>query len=283
MGCTSSKVGQKPLDEHDPKFTSSEAMKEEPRSGTPTDSQQRASVESARARVAPHVVDLAESEQPGSTLKDDSGLLMRTPRRSSERSLSQAAKCGDLALVREILDEHPGKDVVDERGLWGNTPLLVATQYAQEAVALALLDGGADPSTVNERRATPLHYACAEGLEQVARALLDSGAEVDPPPAAIPHPRLSRREALCLTPLIAASTMGYCQVIRMLLEHGAQVDRFVYASSYGAADDDASSCGGDEQGGLSALMAAASHGHDDACLVMIDNGASICSKVHSVH
>ncbi|CAM9266505.1 unnamed protein product, partial [Laminaria digitata] len=56
--------------------------------------------------------------------------------------------------------------------MWGNTPLLVATQYAHPQVALALIRGGANGCLENERQATALHYSCAEGLIDVSRALL---------------------------------------------------------------------------------------------------------------
>ncbi|CAN0122875.1 unnamed protein product, partial [Discosporangium mesarthrocarpum] len=56
---------------------------------------------------------------------------------------------------------------VNERGVWGNTPLIVAAQYGRTEVGLALLSHGADPCLTNERGASPLLFACAEGLERL--------------------------------------------------------------------------------------------------------------------
>ena len=68
--------------------------------------------------------------------------------------LHQAAREGDLARVRELLDEGVDVDALDE---WDNTPLLVAcfSEVDQSDVVALLRERGADPYRRNVHHATP--------------------------------------------------------------------------------------------------------------------------------
>lgn len=240
-------------------------------------------------------------EKEGETITDASGLQMRTPRASGDPSLHSAAKNGDLSLVHTLLGKSgsdgrvvaaasvetqqenagcPTLDNVDldERGMWGNTPLLVATQYAHPQVALALIAGGANTCLENERGATALHFSCAEGFVDVGRALLDNGARADPHVAAVHHPGVNGGQTVHVTPLSAAATGGHTELVRLLLQHGADVNRRVSTKATGGEDGRVNSSGENGCGG-SALTAAAQYGHTETCLALIDSGASMFLEV----
>lgn len=358
MGCTSSKVQQKPPEEQRPPDEDA-SCKESINSG-----RGGAGGEAEESRPASPVAVLelnttraSQSERPlppplprlstlslatqllaadgvevgGETITDESGLQMRTPRLHSDRGLHFAAKSGDLPLVHKLLSKGDrivdsiiegaasddddttttttteattatngkgkGKGVLspagtqgtapnspstdlDERGMWGNTPLLVATQYAHPQVALALIRGGANGCLQNERQATALHYSCAEGLTDVSRALLliDKRVEVDPPAAMVHHPGVGGGRTVPVTPLSAAATGGHTELVQLLVGHGAQVDRKVLLRrADGELRGGGSSCADGK--GWSALTGAARFGHTETCLVLIEHGASFMVEV----
>lgn len=316
MGCSSSKVAQKPPIEVRP-TTSRDgeggATAEECRPALPTlEELLRATDESERSKSDKSRQRGHGDAAEGETIVDESGLTMRTPRRPSDRSLHVAAKSGDLSLVQDILSctfssskpDFIDKDVlnqedtegakskqnstsnppgveIDEVGMWGNTPLLVATQYAHSEIALALMEKGADVRAANERGATPLLYACAEGTADVVRALLEKGAEVDPPAAAIHHPGVHDSQTTELTPLISAAIGGHTELVRVLVESGAVVERRIANGSSGktgeAVPAGSTSCEDGEE--MSALTGAARYGHTDTVFLLIDNGANLLSRV----
>ena len=111
------------------------------------------------------------------------------------RSFIKALKAGDVAQVRSLLDQ--GVDI-ERRGMWENTPLLVACHYGHAAVALELLARGASPAAVNEKGCTALLHACVESMTEVWPAT-DSlpcsrggnSHRPHPPPRALPSPAAS--------------------------------------------------------------------------------------------
>lgn len=314
MGCASSKVGQKPPEHpagHDKRKDEEVQAPEESRPALPvvepTAEKRSKDRNRTTAEPTPHghgarPAERAGEEKGGETVTDESGLQMRTPRTSIDPGLHHAAKNGDLPLVHRLLGhntadgcENPAEDTaggsmpnpaasstleadVDERGMWGNTPLLVATQYAHPEVALALIEGGANTCLENERRATALHFSCAEGFAHVSQALLNNGAEVDPPVAAVHHPGVNGGQTVPVTPLSAAAAGGHTELVRLLVEHGAEVNRRVAPNSVGGKNRRGSFTGTDVAGG-SALTTAARQGHTETCLVLVDSGASMLFEV----
>lgn len=324
MGCTSSKVGQKP--DHGIVATNRgtspnkpiSARAEESRSARPvtddTTVEIKADTPQTKSTTSGNNSDGGSSRREvqveGETITDDTGLLMRTPRRSSERGMHYAAKNGDLPLLHELLgisgsiaaikastDPASGQNEassertvpntptadVDERGMWGNTPLLVATQYAHSQVALALIEGGADTCAENERHATALHYSCAEGLTDVGLALLGKGADVNPAAAVVHHPCMDGGRPVSLTPLLAASIGGHTELVRLLVESGADINQQVLPYGPQQDPDLEGEVGGKQYcgdgRGMSALMGAARYGHVDACLHLVNHGASLLAEV----
>lgn len=329
MGCVSSKVAQKPIEQsngHDTREGGGDEGRapEEARPALPALANVKTKPLAATKRKGPSRVEPAAGqakqakvgqqswgggeEKEGETITDESGLQMRTPRASVDPCLHYAAKNGDLSMVHMLLgnsgsdsvvatasaenrqtDESaptPGKVDLDERGMWGNTPLLVATQYAHAEVALALIDRGANTGLENERRATALHFSCAEGLVDVGRALLDNGAGADPPVAAVHHPGVNGGQTVSVTPLSAAATGGHTELVRLLLQHGAEIDRGI-SSKPTKGESNRHDFSGTNGCGGSALTAAAQYGHTETCLALIDSGASMLLEVryhnHAVH
>lgn len=125
--------------------------------------------------------------------------------------LVKALKAGDTSQVRELIESD--STLLERRGMWDNTPLLVAchctpsnqacvTQRsvcltarhpqplfarpdhttdlvladAHAETALMLLDRGADAAAVNEQGCTALLFACVGRLESVTSRLLEQSA-----------------------------------------------------------------------------------------------------------
>lgn len=318
--CRTTRVAQQPLeavkrpsgDANDPKVAILGAEAEESRPALPVaglrSSFNLARIKNAAAGVRQEPGGEQVDEVEGEIITDESGLLMRTPRRSTVRGLYFAAKTGDLQLVRRLLgisnDEEataaatdedstdvpntsrscgrstpasPTPADLNERGMWDNTPLLVAAQYGQSDIALALLKHGADARAENERRATALHYSSAEGHVELSQALLDNGADIDPPAAAVHHSFLNGGRSQLLTPLSAAAVGGHTELVRLLLERGAEVDRRVFPETPRNQMSSDSLCESSRR--TSALMEAARYGHTDTCALLIDKGARLLAQV----
>ena len=146
--------------------------------------------------------------------------------------IHEAAKRGDLAEVRRLVEEDPG--VVHAEDGCGEQPLLYASSAGHVAVAAYLLDQGAAVNQqVGGARRTALHEACQHGHGELVRLLLARGAD----------PTLSDREGY--TPLIWASRNGRVEVVRCLLTDGRSPINAVckwgrtallYAASWGRAE-----------------------------------------------
>lgn len=96
----------------------------------------------------------------------------------SARDLQLAARAGDLAEVRRLVEE--AKVPVDSAGAYGTTPLALAAQQGQVEVARYLLGKGADPSARETFFGTSvLDVALWKGAPDytVAYLLLEAGAE----------------------------------------------------------------------------------------------------------
>ena len=79
---------------------------------------------------------------------------------------------------------------IEQRGMWENTPLIVACHNGHAGVASLLLSRGADVFAVHEKGAKALLYCCVEGLAVVADAIFAApgGRErshVDPWPSPV--------------------------------------------------------------------------------------------------
>lgn len=332
MGCRSSKVGQVPSVEDKPgtvtEITATKADAAGESVASAEESRPAQPIVGAIVHNAdsPNEGDLDLSQQHGQgkavggeTTVDESGLVMRTPRRPSHHNLHAAAKSGDLSLVKDLLlmtfsaskpgtvdsalnEERSATDSttlpgnpsgvdIDEVGMWGNTPLLVATQYGNAEIALVLIKNGADVRASNERGATSLLYACVENTSDVALVLLDKGADIDPPVAAVHHSGVQGGRTVKLTPLVAAAVAGHTDIVRILVDSGAMVDRRIVENPSTSGGSKVLSrerepigdacCEDGVTEGMSALTAAARYGHTETVLLLVDNGANLLARVRN--
>ena len=149
-------------------------------------------------------------------------------------ALVDAAKIGDVSLVREIVRVNP--ELLTLRLSSGESPLMAALYRGHQAVVDELVQLGADvdifaaaatgrldaldralerPGGVNSYSYdgwTPLHLAAFFGRLDAARRLLQAGADV----------RAVSRNALANTPLHAATAGKHSDVALLLLDAGAE-------------------------------------------------------------
>ena len=95
--------------------------------------------------------------------------------------LHAAAKRGDLAAMRRLLEKNPAlanaRSETDSRGTY---PLHVAAEAGQEGAARLLLEYGADVSLLDlENDSIALGWAAFFGRPEVVRVLLGAGSEVN--------------------------------------------------------------------------------------------------------
>lgn len=165
------------------------------------------------------------------------GSSVRARSESGFTPLMFAAQQGDEKIVRLLLEE--GAEI-DARTPEGNSALLIASasldasttgQFmvvrpsGHEAVALLLLDRGANPNVADIGGITPLHAAVRNGRLELTRALLLRGAD--------PNARLAKPANLMFgdlderlwdpgaTPLLTAAKAGNAEIMRLLAAHGA--------------------------------------------------------------
>lgn len=124
-----------------------------------------------------------------------------------EQSVIDAAKAGDEARLRVLLDGDPG--LANARGWRGITPLIEAASNADSVVVVRLLlERGADPLAVWSDGYTALHRAVGG---EVAELLV----------AAAGVPGLRARDRWGRTPLYSAVDHGHAEVVRVLLAAGS--------------------------------------------------------------
>ncbi|KAF0700898.1 Aste57867_8584 [Aphanomyces stellatus] len=165
--------------------------------------------------------------------------------------LYRLVRTGDIAALREILDEKPNMDV-DQRDEDGTTLLIVAVEHGQAEIVKLLLDCNAEIDAMRLDGKTPLMlaiegnhrgskayleketafrenypllYEARSGNVVETRRLLDAGAMVD------------ERDDDGWTALMYAASMDNVEVIRVLLEYDATI-------------------GGSDKGGKTAFMVA---------------------------
>lgn len=156
-----------------------------------------------------------------------------------------AAMRGDVMTIQEELDKGVSVDLRIERGIFaGATALMMAARDADESTMRYLLDRGADPRAVDDRRISVLMWASStEGTVAKMRTVLEKGVEVN------------LRSQDGSTALHWAAGLGRDpEMVRILLDAGALVD---------LADNR----------GRTALMTASRVGNAGAVRILLERGA----------
>jgi len=130
-----------------------------------------------------------------------------------EYQLLEAAKAGDLELVKKIVNLHP--HIVNCRDLDGrhSTPLHFAAGYNRVGVVEFLLQSGADVHAKDKGGLVPLHNACSYGHYEVTELLVKHGATVNV------------SDLWKFTPLHEAAAKGKYEIVKLLLKHGADATK----------------------------------------------------------
>ncbi len=118
--------------------------------------------------------------------------------------LIEAAARGDLSAVQRALAAS-GKPALEARDGSGRTALLAATQGGHTAVALWLIERGADVNAQDSIEDSPFLLAGARGLTDIVRAALPRA-----------DPRILNRYGG--TALIPACHYGHAETVKVLLE-----------------------------------------------------------------
>ncbi|NOR14798.1 MAG: acyltransferase family protein [Candidatus Aminicenantes bacterium] len=89
-------------------------------------------------------------------------------------SLHAAALQGSIDGIRQHI--KAGSDL-NEKDVYGSTPLIIAVTFDKVEVAQALIEAGADMTITNNEGATPLHIAAFFCRTDIVKALLEKGAD----------------------------------------------------------------------------------------------------------
>jgi ankyrin repeat protein len=159
--------------------------------------------------------------------------------------LASAAKEGDRAALRSLLDGRTNVDVPDADG---TTALMWAAYRNDVEMADILLSAGADVNAANEYGATALYAAAASADSVMTEKLLAARAD--------PNARLLSGE----TPLMEAARRGNLAIVRLMLAGGA--------------DPDAQ----EANAGQNALMWAISERHSEVTAELVRHGADVNAR-----
>uniref|UniRef100_H2ZNG0 Poly [ADP-ribose] polymerase n=1 Tax=Ciona savignyi TaxID=51511 RepID=H2ZNG0_CIOSA len=130
---------------------------------------------------------------------------------NTEKKLLEAAKAGDLDVVKTLCTSHN----VNCRDMEGrlSTPIHFAAGYNRVAVVEYLLQHGADVHAKDKGGLVPLHNACSYGHYEVTELLVKHGASVNV------------ADLWKFTPLHEAAAKGKYEICKLLLKHGADPNK----------------------------------------------------------
>ncbi|KAJ1558916.1 hypothetical protein HK096_005506, partial [Nowakowskiella sp. JEL0078] len=106
----------------------------------------------------------------------DSSLSTEEKRTKISKLFIRSASNGDVAQVREFLEEFEKWVDIDSQDVDGTTALVYASCFGHSDVAYLLLEHNAKPDERDKHGWTPLMWAVSNGHEQVARILIEGGA-----------------------------------------------------------------------------------------------------------
>jgi ankyrin repeat protein len=196
--------------------------------------------------------------------------------------LHNAVSGRNLQAVKKLIEN---KALVNASDIQGRSPLYVISGDGPEIaesleIARYLIEHGADPHSVTNTGATPLHTAAWKGNVAMGQLLLESGAN--------PH----ARDSAGYTPLVNAVERGQLDMAKLLIEAEARVDERVNSGETAlliASQNDNSSLveyllavGADssvaDEKGATALHGAAGRGLADIVALLLNAGASVSAN-----
>jgi uncharacterized protein len=162
---------------------------------------------------------------------------------NTRRLITEAARTGDVAAVRDLLTAEPV--LVHSHSSEGWTPLHVAAHYGHSQVAEMLLAHGADVNAraTNDLGSSPLLWAITGQDVAAITVLLEHGADINETTTA------------GSTPLHKAAVVGNAALVRLLLACGAEVNAR-------------------NSGGQTALAHALFKGHDEVVALLEQHAGS---------
>ena len=151
-----------------------------------------------RGGRAPSALELARSQRHSDVVS----VLQRTlDEDGAPGRFLTAARNGDLAAVRALLDDGISVNVV---GRDGRSALFHAAWDGHLDVVRALFDAGLDRDRIHR----VLGSAASRGHHQVVRVLVDAGADVN------------ARDSYGFTPLMSAARFGHAEAVAILVDAG---------------------------------------------------------------
>lgn len=162
--------------------------------------------------------------------------------------LHDAAKGGDLARAKQLLDQGAGVADLDNSG---EPALLIASLAGHKDVVALLLDRGSTIEIRNKGGLTALHAAAYAGNLDVAELLVSKGASVN-----------DQKNFYHMSPLHAAAEEGHADVVAFLLANKADVEA-------------------KERNGYTPLTQAGWRAHWDTASLLLQAGA-VCQKADIV-
>jgi serine/threonine-protein phosphatase 6 regulatory ankyrin repeat subunit B len=192
------------------------------------------------------------------------------------RELVEAARDGNLARVRELLDAGANVNQADNHG---DTALMAASRYGHATVVEMLLAAGADVNHADNRGWTALMWASRSSHAAIVEMLLAAGADAN------------QADAYGGTALLYASYNGHVAIVTLLLSAGADPNHTDVNSNRLTSLMDASynghvaivtlllSAGADpnhtDVNSGTALMEASARGHAAIVKALLDAGANV--------
>lgn len=180
-----------------------------------------------------------------STRKDGSSTLASRPPVPSINDLSGAARAGDIAKVKLLIEQ--GKDVNQSDKTGGRTPLHWAVRHDHADVMELLLASGADINKGDQAGKTPLSHAAENGKVELTIALIKAGADVN------------KRDFVGGNSVLWAAGLGTPETLKILVDAGGSVEVR-------------------DINGLTPLQWAAQTGKTDSMAILITGGADVNSQ-----